>query len=121
MTGGQMAPTTMPDQRTTTSPFGRKTVNTGMPIKIAEMLATLETPAYIARQTLTRPKYVKKAKKAIKQAFTYQMENRCFSLVELISTCPTNWGMTPLDAIKWAEEKMLPYFPLGVFKTPEED
>jgi 2-oxoglutarate ferredoxin oxidoreductase subunit beta len=120
MTGGQMAPTTMPDQRTTTSPFGRKTGNTGMPIRVSEMLATLQTPAYIARQTLTKPKFVNKAKKAIKQAFTYQMEDRCYSLVELISTCPTNWGMTPLDAIKWAEEKMLPYFPLGVFKTPED-
>jgi 2-oxoglutarate ferredoxin oxidoreductase subunit beta len=121
MTGGQMAPTTMPGQRTTTSPFGRKTLDTGMPIKMSEMLASLETPAYITRQTLLNPKYINKAKKAIKQAFTYQMQNTCFSFVELVSTCPTNWGMTPLDSIKWAEEKMLPYFELGVFKTPDEN
>jgi len=119
MTGGQMAPTTMPDQRTTTSPFGRKVLQTGMPIKMAELLSALETPAYIAREALIKPKHINKAKKAIHKAFTYQVQNTCFSLVELISTCPTNWGMTPADALKWAEEKMLPYFPLGEFKTPE--
>ena len=120
MTGGQMAPTTMPGQRTTTSPFGRKVTDVGMPIKVAEVLAALETPGYIVRETLIKPKYVNKAKKAIKKAFTYQVENRCFSLVELISTCPTNWGMTPIDAMKWAEEKMLPYYKLGELKTPED-
>jgi 2-oxoglutarate ferredoxin oxidoreductase subunit beta len=121
MTGGQMAPTTMPNQRTTTSPFGRKVADVGMPIKMAEVLAALETPAYIERQTLLSPKYINRAKKAMKKAFTYQMEDRCFSLIELVSTCPTNWGMTPADALKWAEEKMLPYYPLGVFKTPNGD
>lgn len=121
MTGGQMAPTTMPNQRTTTSPFGRKVADVGMPIKMAEVLAALETPAYIERQTLLSPKYINRAKKAMMKAFTYQMEGRCFSLVELISTCPTNWGMTPADALKWAEEQMLPYYPLGVFKTPNGD
>jgi len=121
MTGGQMAPTTMPNQRTTTSPFGRKVADVGMPIRISELLSALATPGYIERQTLLSPKYINRAKKAMKKAFTYQMENRCFSLVELISTCPTNWGMTPKDALKWAEEKMLPYYPLGVFKTPEEE
>jgi 2-oxoglutarate ferredoxin oxidoreductase subunit beta len=115
-----MAPTTMPEQRTTTSPFGRKVADVGMPIKVAELLAALETEGYIARQTLIKPKYINRAKKAIKKAFTYQMENRCFSLVELVSTCPTNWGMTPVDAIKWAEEKMLPYYQLGEFKTPDQ-
>ena len=120
MTGGQMAPTTMPDQRTTTSPFGRKVTEVGMPIKVAEMLSALQTPGYITRQALLKPKYINKAKKAIKRAFTYQLENKCFSLVELVSTCPTNWGMTPGDALKWAEEKMLPYFSLGDFKTPED-
>ena len=120
MTGGQMAPTTMPDQRTTTSPFGRKVADVGMPIKVAEMLASLQTPGYIARQALTKPKFINKAKKSIKKSFTYQIENRCFSLVELISNCLTNWGMTPEDALTWAEEKMLPYFELGEFKTPEE-
>ena len=121
MTGGQMAPTTMPDQRTTTSPFGRKTDYTGMPVKVAEMLAALTTPAYITRQTLITPKQINRSKKAIKKAFQYQMDDICFSLVELISTCPTNWGMTPLDSLKWAEEKMLPYFQLGDYKLPEDN
>ncbi len=121
MTGGQMAPTTMPDQRTTTSPFGRKVVEVGMPIKVAEVLAALQTPGYIVRETLIKPKYVNKAKKALKRAFTYQLEDRCFSLVELVSTCPTNRGMTPIDSLKWAEEKMMPYFELGELKSPEED
>ncbi len=119
MTGGQMAPTSMPNQRTTTSPFGRDVEEVGMPIKMAELIAALQTPAYIVRQAVLKPKYIVKAKKAIKQAFQYQMEARCFSLVELISTCPTNWGLTPVDAIKWAEDIMLPYYPLGEYKTPE--
>lgn len=121
MTGGQMAPTTMPEQRTTTSPFGRKTDYTGMPVKVAEMLAALTTPAYITRQTVISPKYINRSKKALKKAFQYQLDERCFSLVELISTCPTNWGMTPLDSLKWAEEKMLPYFKLGDYKLPEDN
>lgn len=119
MTGGQMAPTTMPDQRTTTTPFGRKTEEVGMPIRMCELLASLATRGYITRQTVLRPKYINKAKKAIKQAFAYQVENRCFTFVEVISTCPTNWGMTPLDAIDWAEKTLLPYYPLGDFKVPE--
>jgi 2-oxoglutarate ferredoxin oxidoreductase subunit beta len=120
MTGGQMAPTTMPDQHTTTSPFGRKVLEVGMPIKVSELLASLTTPAYITRQTVLKPKYINKAKKAVKKAIQYQLDDRCFSFVEFVSTCPTNWGLTPLDAIKWAEEKMLPYYPLGEMKTPEE-
>lgn len=119
MTGGQMAPTTMPGQRTTTSPLGRKVEDVGWPIKMAELLATLETPGYITRQTVIKPKYILKAKKAIKQAFEYQIQNRCFSFVELISTCPTNWGMTPVEAVQWAEETMLPYYPIGDCKIPE--
>jgi 2-oxoglutarate/2-oxoacid ferredoxin oxidoreductase subunit beta len=119
MTGGQMAPTTMPDQRTTTSPFGRNVEDVGMPIKVAELLAALQTPAYITRQTVIAPKYVKRAKKAIKQAFAYQLEGRCFSLVEVVSNCPTNWGMTPLDSLDWAENTLLPYYTLGDKKTPE--
>ncbi|MFP4307285.1 MAG: thiamine pyrophosphate-dependent enzyme, partial [Desulfococcaceae bacterium] len=115
MTGGQMAPTTLPDQRTTTSPTGRDVGQTGMPIRVAELLSALVTPAFISRQTVIRPKYVKRAKKAIKQAFTYQKEGRCFSLVEVVSTCPTNWGMTPLEALDWTEKTLLPYFPLGDF------
>ena len=118
MTGGQMAPTTMPDQRTTTSPYGRKVEETGMPIRMSELLAALATPGYITRQTVIKPKYIVRAKKAIKQAFQYQLEKKCFSLVELVSTCPTNWGQTPLEAIKWAEDVMLPYYQLGDYKTP---
>jgi 2-oxoglutarate ferredoxin oxidoreductase subunit beta len=121
MTGGQMAPTTLPGQRTSTSPFGRKPEETGMPIRMSELLASLATPAYITRQSLLKPKHINKAKKAIKQAFEYQIENRCFSFVELISTCPTNWGMTPVEAVQWAEEKLLAFYPLGLFKTPEEE
>ncbi len=90
-----------------------------MPIKVAELLSSLQTPGYIVRQTVLAPKYIVKAKKAIKKAFTYQVGNRCFSFVELVSTCPTNWGLTPMEAIKWAEEKMLSYYELGEYKTPE--
>jgi len=119
MTGGQMAPTTMIGQHTTTSPFGRKVEECGMPIKMAELLSALETPGYITRQSVIKPKYIVRAKKAIKKAFQYQLEGRCFSLVEVVSTCPTNWGLTPVQAVKWAEETMLPYYKLGEFKTPE--
>ena len=119
MTGGQMAPTTMPGQRTTTSPFGRKAEEVGMPVRMSELLASLATPAFISRQSVIKPKYIKKARQAIKRAFEYQMEHKCYSFVELISTCPTNWGMTPVEAVKWAEETLLPYYPLGDFKTPE--
>jgi 2-oxoglutarate ferredoxin oxidoreductase subunit beta len=118
MTGGQMAPTTMPDQRTTTSPFGRNVEEVGMPMRMAELLASLQTPAYIARQAVIRPKYINKAKRCLKQAFAYQLEARCFSFVEMISTCPTNWGMTPIEAVEWAESAMLPYYPLGELKKP---
>jgi 2-oxoglutarate ferredoxin oxidoreductase subunit beta len=90
-----------------------------MPIKVAELLASLQTPAYITRQAVLRPKQINRAKKAIRQAFTYQVENRCFSLVEIVSTCPTNWGMTPVEALKWAEDVLLPYYKLGDYKTPE--
>ncbi len=121
MTGGQMAPTTMPQQRTTTSPAGRDVADVGMPIKVAELLAALQTPAYITRQTVIKPKYINRAKKAIARAFAYQAESRCFSLVELVSNCPTNWGMTPLDSIGWVEEQLLAYYPLGDKKTPESD
>ena len=119
MTGGQMAPTTMPGQHTTTSPYGRNVEEAGMPIRMAELLATLATPSYISRHTVIRPKYVIKAKRAIKQAFSYQLEGRCFSLVEIISTCPTNWGMTPTESLDWTENKLLDYYKLGEYKTPE--
>ena len=91
-----------------------------MPIKVAELLSALETPAYISRQSVIKPKYIVRAKKSIKKAFKYQLEARCFSLVEIVSTCPTNWGMTPNESIKWTEENMLPFYTLGEFKTPEQ-
>ena len=120
MTGGQMAPTTMPGQRTTTSPVGRNTDATGMPMKVCELLSALVTPAYIARVTVVTSRGIVDAKKKIKQAFQYQKEGRCFSLVEVLSTCPTNWGLTPVASLGWVNSNMQPYYPLGVFKTPEE-
>ena len=120
MTGGQMAPTTMPDQRTTTSPFGRKVLETGMPVKMAELLSALETPAYIAREALTQPKYINRAKKAIHKAFSYQLNKTCFSLVELVSTCPTWWYKKPLEAMEWLRTDMLAQYPLGVFRDWSE-
>jgi 2-oxoglutarate ferredoxin oxidoreductase subunit beta len=120
MTGGQMAPTTMPGQRATTAPSGRDPELTGMPIRMANLLGELVTPGYVTRQALLNPKMINKAKKAIKKAFEYQIEGKCFSFVELISTCPTNWGLTPVDALKWAEENLLPYYELGDYKVPEE-
>jgi len=119
MTGGQMAPTTMPGQRASTAPVGRNTDQTGMPIRMANLLSQLVTPSYITRQAVLKPGQINKTKKAIKKAFEYQVEGKCFSLVEVISTCPTNWGLTPLDALKWAEDTLLPYYELGDFKTPE--
>lgn len=119
MTGGQMAPTTLPNMVTTTSPAGRDVAETGFPMKISEMLATQVTPGYIVRVAVHKPKYIVKAKKAIKKAFEYQRDGVCFSLVEVLSTCPTNWGKPPYDATDWVEENMLPYFPLGEYKTPE--
>jgi len=119
MTGGQMAPTTMPGQVTTTSPYGRNVEEVGYPMRMAEMLSTLRTPAFIARTSVHDPKHSIETKKMIKKAFQYQKDNTCFSMVEVLSTCPTNWGMTPLDSVKWLEDNMLPYYPLGVYKTPE--
>lgn len=119
MTGGQMAPTTMPGQRATTAPMGRDTNDTGMPLRMANILGQLVTPAYITRQAVLKPQQVNKTKKAIKKAFEYQIEGKCFSFVEVVSTCPTNWGLTPLDALKWAEDNLLPYYELGDYNVPE--
>lgn len=121
MTGGQMAPTTMPNQISTTSPAGRDVSDVGMPIKVAELLAALQTPAYITRQAVLKPKQIFKTKKAIKKAFQYQLDGKCFSLVEVVSTCPTNWGMTPIDSLRWAEDRLLSYYELGDYKTPEAE
>jgi len=120
MTGGQMAPTTMPGQVATTCPFGRNPDHEGYPIRVSEMLATLRTKAYIARTAVHTPQYALAAKEAIKQAFIYQSENRCFSLVEVLSICPTNWGMTPAESNTWLSENMIPYYKLGTIKTPDD-
>ncbi len=119
MTGGQMAPTTMPDQVATTCPMGRDVNQAGWPIRMAELLSALRTPAYIARASVHSPLHVVEAKRMIRQAFQYQVADTCFSMVELLSTCPTNWGLPPNEADRWLEENMLPYYPLGVFKTPD--
>jgi len=119
MTGGQMAPTTLPGQVTTTSPYGRDVNHCGYPIRISEMLATLEGPAYINRVSVHDVKNIMNAKKAIKRAFELQMQGKGFSLIEVLSTCPTNWGMTPKEALKWLEDNMIPQYPLGVKKERE--
>ena len=116
MPGGQMAPTSLPGQVTQTSPYGRDVNTVGYPIKVSEMLSTLDGPEYIQRVAVNNVKNVLAAKKAIKKAFQNQIEGKGFSLIEVISSCPTNWGMTPQNALKWVEEKMIPYYPLGVYK-----
>ena len=115
MTGGQMAPTSLVGQVTQTSPYGRDAATQGLPIKVCEMLSALDGPTYLERVTVNNVKNVKKAKKAILKAFRNQVEGKGFSLVEVVSTCPTNWGMTPEKALEWIDEKMLPQYPLGVY------
>jgi 2-oxoglutarate ferredoxin oxidoreductase subunit beta len=116
MTGGQLAPTTLIGQKTTTTPKGRKVLGEGYPMRVAEMLATLDTPYYIERTAMDSAKNVIKTKKAIKKAFTYQMEGKGFTFVEVLSLCPTNWGMDSLKAMEWVAGPMKTAFPLGVFK-----
>ena len=116
MTGGQMAPTSLPGQVTQTSPYGRDVKTAGFPIRVSEMLSTLDGPEYIERVAVNSVKNVNKAKKAIKKAFQNQIDGKGFSLIEVVSSCPTNWGMTPSKALQWVEEKMIPYYPLGVYK-----
>ena len=116
MTGGQMAPTTLPGQVTTTSPYGRDVNHCGYPIRVSEMLATLDGPAYIARVSVHDVKHILEAKKSIKKAFEMQAQGKGFALVEVLSTCPTNWGMTPKEALNWLETNMIPQYPLGVKK-----
>ena len=116
MTGGQMAPTTLLGQVTVTSPYGRKAEEAGYPIRMSEMLATLEGVAYIERVSVHDIRHINQAKKAIKKAFEYQIAGKGFSLVEVLSTCPTNWGMTPIESFEWLKENMIPYYPLGVKK-----
>lgn len=121
MTGGQMAPTTLVGQRTTTTPYGRKPEVSGYPIRVSEMLSTLDGAAYIERVAVYDVKHIMQAKKAIKNAFLAQIQNKGFSLVEVLSTCPTNWGMTPVEALKWVKDHMEPYYPLGVYKNTLEE
>lgn len=116
MTGGQMAPTSLPGQVTQTSPYGRDVKQCGYPIRVCEMLATLDGPEYLARVAVNNVKNVRNAKQVIKKAFLNQIEGKGFSLVEVLSSCPTNWGMAPVKALEWLEQNMIPYYPLGVYK-----
>ncbi|HLA97600.1 MAG TPA: thiamine pyrophosphate-dependent enzyme [Anaerolineales bacterium] len=117
MTGGQMAPTTLPGQKTTSSPGGRDVEQMGFPIRMAEILATLEGTGYVVRRSLHDPKNIRLAKKAIRTAFEAQQRGLGLSMVELLSTCPTNWGISPLESLRWVEEHMLPFYPLGDYKV----
>ena len=117
MTGGQMAPTTLPGMKTTSSPLGRDVEQAGHPIRASEMLATLDGAGYIVRRSLHDPKNIRLAKKAIRLAFEAQVRGLGFSMVELLSTCPTNWHLTPVDAARWLEENMMPFYPLGEYKV----
>lgn len=117
MTGGQMAPTTLPGQKTTSSTSGRDIEQTGFPIRTAEMLATLDGAGYIVRRSLHDPKNIREAKKSIRLAFETQQRGLGFSMVELLSTCPTNWGLSPIEALQWIEERMIPVYPLEDFKV----
>ncbi len=116
MTGGQMAPTSLPGQITQTSPYGRDVNSVGYPVKVCEMLSQVDGATYLERVAVNNVKNVKAAKQAIKKAFQNQIDGKGFSLVEVLSTCPTNWGLTPEKALTWLEENMLPYYPLGVYK-----
>ncbi len=120
MTGGQMAPTTLLGQKTTTSPTGRKVDLAGAPLKVSEMLATIPGASYIERASLHNPAAIRNAKKAIKKAFQTQIDGKGFSCVELLSTCPVNWGLTPTDSISFLKDSMIPYYPLGNFRDWEE-
>ncbi|MFO7896736.1 MAG: thiamine pyrophosphate-dependent enzyme [Candidatus Cloacimonadales bacterium] len=122
MTGGQMAPTSLSGMKTSTSPYGRDTEDIGHPIKVSELLSSLEAPYYIERVSLLSPQDIIKAKKAVKKALLFNKEGRGFTMVEFLSTCPTNWGIDPLKSRDWAREEMLPVFPLGVYrdKSTEE-
>ena len=116
MTGGQMAPTSLPGQVTQTSPYGRDVKTVGYPVRVCELLREVDGAAYLERVAVNDVKNVKNAARAIRKAFQYQMEGKGFSLIEILSTCPTNWGFTPDKALEWLEQNMIPYYPLGVYK-----
>ncbi len=120
MTGGQMAPTTLPGQVTTSTPFGRDVKLAGYPLRVAELIATTSGAAYVVRRMVTKPATIASTKKAIKLAFQAQMAELGFSLVEILSSCPTNWGLSPLEALEWVEESMAGYYPLGDYKVIDE-
>jgi 2-oxoglutarate ferredoxin oxidoreductase subunit beta len=120
MTGGQMAPTTLPGMVTTSSPYGRDVQTQGFPIRVAELVAQIDGAAYVVRRTAHKPAEVRKLRKAIKLAFQAQMARLGFSLVEVLSNCPTNWGMTPKESLRFVAERMVPYYPLGDYKVKEE-
>jgi len=117
MTGGQMAPTTLPNMKTTSTPTGRDVELAGFPIRMAELLSRLDGASYVVRRSLHNPAEIRKAKKAIRTAFENQMQGRGFSMVELLSSCPVNWNMQPAEALKWIETHMMPIFPLGDYKS----
>ncbi len=117
MTGGQMAPTTLPGQKTSSSPLGRDVELQGYPLRMSEILAKMDGAGYVARRSLHDPANIRKAKKAVRTAFETQARGLGFSMVELLSTCPTNWGITPVDALKWVETNMVPVYPIGDFKV----
>lgn len=121
MTGGQMAPTTLLGQKTTTSQTGRDTRIEGLPVKMSEMLATLDGSVYITRQSVHNNGGIQKAKKAIKKSFQLQLQNQGFSMVEVLSNCPTNWGLSPRESIQWIKDHMVPHYPLGDTKAPQEE
>jgi len=121
MTSGQMAPTTLPGQVTSTSPYGRKPEIQGLPIKVCEMLATLEGTAYAERVSTDCVKNIRAAKKAIRKAFEYQTAKKGFTIIEVLSNCPTYWGMSPVDSLEWMRTDLIPYYPLGVYKDIEAD
>ena len=116
-----MAPTSLPGQVTQTSPYGRDVQTVGYPIRVSEMLAALDGPYYIERVAVNSVKHVRDAKKAIRHAFENQVAGKGFSLIEVVSSCPTNWGMTPEKALAWVDEKMIPYYPLGVYKDKDKE
>ena len=121
MTGGQMAPTTLIGQKSTTTPFGRDPITTGYPLKMCELISVLEAPVFVARYALNSPKGVMDAKKGIKKAFEYQMAGKGFTFIELLTNCPTNWGMSPLDTLDYMNTNTIPYFAPGIYKDKEAE
>ena len=114
-----MAPNTLIGQKATTAPYGRTDEHSGFPLRVSEMISTISSAVFVERGSVETPANVRKAKAAIKKAFEFKIEGKGFGIVEVLSTCPTNWGMTPVDSLKWLQDNMMPYFPMGNFKKPE--